>query len=342
MDRRLDNYYLYLHLDKQDISVMGYPWHNQHLVEQIPVLALLIARSLPNARICKPQHHDSLLRQKQTIRYTGGRITIRYDKVFLRSPDATKDQSFKKYRMATVIIENHDKLDYGQHHEVLRLVDKMLRRHWTTQNFHIRRCEIAADNLDREAGTYLAMAMVPARANIEGWECKNIDGVKVKRKAWVELAEGQYYWGTRNDESKSRSYRRREWNPHVHWYQGIPIWRIELRLSRKYLYDAGISNHDELLGAMERLFTNNVRFMRPELERIRGFLIRCRQARKHPEFTKKSWSSYLEWERYSTCAWMSDLEHRIGSTDRLFRAVEYPSIDQVGHQVQVAEIRRYA
>lgn len=334
MATRLDNYYIYMHLDKEDISIMGLPWHNEYMIEHIPVLAQSIANSLTSGIVFAyhTNGNETGYQRMLMIEYFSGRITIRYDKVFRGKPDFSKDVLFKKYIMASVVIENYHKLDCSSHHRVCLLIDLLLEQHWTTRDFHIRRCEIAADTLDKEAGTYIAQAMVPHRACLDGWECKNIDGQPIKRKAWVPFHDGQYYWGSKKDESKDRQYRRREWNPHIHWYGNVPIWRIELRLSSKYLYDEGIRKHRDLLDRMEGLFTHNVKFLRPDLESIRKFLFKCRQSRKYPEFIKKAWNSYLMWEQYSTCAWMLDLSERIGKqSGRFFKEVDYPVILLDGH-----------
>lgn len=330
---RLDNYYICLHLDKSDISVKARPENNDQTAQHVPILAQSMAVCLHGGQVregrLRPTEYG--WQRKLLVEYATGRITIRYDKIFRNRP-ATEGKRFKTYPLIHITIENYAKLDYSHHHYVCKVVDACLDQHWITRDHHIRRAELAGDSLDRVIGEFLAMAMVPYDACTEGWECKSKSPQHpngLKRKQWIERAEGQYYWGRKTDVDKDRKNRRREWNPHVHWYGSIPIWRIELRLGRKYLWnkDRKIRTHAQLLDQMVDLYTHNVRFRRPRLEDIRKFLFKCRQGKKHPKFTAKSWSTYLEWEKYSTCAWMDDLQKRIGTpVSRFFHDVEYPEI----------------
>lgn len=328
---RLDNYGIYLHLDKSDISVMGRPEHSSEIAQYVPLLAQSIAECLHEGQVKKGrlQKKEYGWQRKILVKYATGRITIRYDKRFRNSPDTETDQ-FKKFIMTHITIENYKKLDYSGHHYVCWVVDACLDQHWTTRDHHIRRAELAGDTRDQQVGEFLAMAMVPFNACIEGWECKcknpqHPNGLK--RKQWLQGAEGQYYWGSKTEVDKDRENRRREWNPHIHWYGDIPIWRIELRLGRKYLAERNIRSHAQLLSQMVELYTGNVRFQRPKLEDIRKFLFKCRQNKKHPNFIAKSWKTYLKWELFSTCAWINDLQKRIGnSASRFFYECEYPHI----------------
>lgn len=329
---RLDNYRIYVHLDKADISVMGRPEHNSQISQYAPLLAHSIAVCLHEGQVRtgRLQNTEYGWMQKLYVEYATGRITLRYDKRFRNIPLDTEEAKFQKYIMMHVTIENYNKLDYSHHHYVCRIVDACLEQHWTTRDYHIRRAELAGDTLDLTVGAELFRTMVPYNACIEGWECKGKSPEHpngLKRRAWVSGADGQYYWGSKTEVDKERDHRRREWNPHIHKYGEIPIWRIELRLGWKYLSERGIRNHDQLLGQVESLYRHNVRFKRPRLEDIRKFLNKCKQNGKHKRFTLKSWPAYLKWEAFSTCAWMDDLQKRIGtSVSRFFYNCKYPEI----------------
>ena len=206
----LDNNRIYLHLDKSDISVKGRPEDNSEVAQYVPWLAQSIAVCLHEGQVREGRLQETEYgwQQKLLVEYATGRITIRYNKRFRNSP-VTEDERFKTYPLMHITIENYNKLDYSFHHYVCRVVDACLDQHWTTRDYHIRRAELAGDTLDQQVGEFLAMAMVPFNACIEGWECKckspeHPNGLK--RKQWVKGAEGQYYWGSKTEVDKDREY----------------------------------------------------------------------------------------------------------------------------------------
>lgn len=337
MGTKLNNYYQYIHIDKIDINIMGKPEANENIAKTIPLVAEELVARLSDGHMRHNPINETTdgFKYILVVEYMTGSIIIKYNKTFRNPKERQKADEYDKFIMCSIVCTNYDKLHYTEHQQTCLLLDEILHKNYDTRDYHIRRAEIASDTIDKEVGEYLAMATVLNRSPHVGWEFKRVNGLAIKRKNWLPKAEGQYYLGGKFDCNKKRKYRRRELNVHIHWAGMIPIYRIELRLSRNWLADKKrkIRTCEQLLAKMQEIFLDNVKFMRPELESIRKFLFRCRQTKKYPEFIRKSWNSYLEWEQYSTSAWMYDLQRRTGkSVSKYFYEIETPEILVAGHR----------